>query len=136
MTTHPLVVLLQQLAFWKTRLFFFFLPNTFTILNPPPAGSPEGQQHMRVGVSKPTGLRLYSQLSSHTVRSRGARYRQRGYKHPEMWEEAADAGADSPGRAAASSWLMPFLLCRVWMVQREKKVTAARRGTTATLDPL
>lgn len=41
-----------------------------------------------------------------------------------------------PGRAARSSWLMLFHLCRAWMVQREKKVTAVRRGTTATLDPL
>ena len=41
-----------------------------------------------------------------------------------------------PGRATRSSWLMLFRLCRAWMVQREKKVTAARRATTATLDLL
>lgn len=40
------------------------------------------------------------------------------------------------GRAARSPWLMPFRFCRAWTGQREKKVTAVRRGTTATLDPL
>lgn len=142
----------QQLVFLKISHSSFQI--RFMILNS--LWSPVSLQHMQVWVSKPTYWNLYFQLflvwsgqEENINSSKGLSCWEVSLPqlclglvqrvlclHCSAWEhnpaflhQLPTWGCSQGPRAA---WLMPvFHFCRAWMVQREKKVTAVRRGSKA-----